>query len=313
MSQIPSLVVQSQDNVYILNDCLSFRFEKDRYGVCTKLTGKWYCNNEDFSDVISLSLIIGDKMLHVGYPAGCQTLYENGRRVLSVNSKGYTQALAQNQPAGGLQLDVNLETLANSAVICPSVTYQQNTPAVRYVNYYEGTTIWDSIVCYSVRATGTHPYIRGANTVRISPPDDIGVINVFPTNLISFGTGHDYSNLISEISEADADGTAGTFTAQNQLAIQKNIFRKKEIPFNYEWIMDSELGLQTKLNYSTRGMSYDKIKFFGYAGGDLLDYVAINYQNKLPYIATVSKLVIEGKNGIVVTTVYCYRDAYCDN
>ncbi|MBQ8624175.1 MAG: hypothetical protein IJ424_07400 [Oscillospiraceae bacterium] len=315
MASVPSLIVQLTHDTYILNECLSFRFEKERYSPSTVLTGKWYCKQDEFDDVISLSLMIDGKMLHVGYPtSGCEVMYENGRRVLKVNSRGYTQALALNQPTPGLQFDIDLETLATSAVVCPGVSYQQNTPVVKYVNYYDGTSIWDAIVCYSIRATGTYPYIRGANTVSISTtPSDIGVVNVFPTNLISFGSGSDYSSLISEISESDADGTYATFVAQNEEAISKNIIRKKEIPFNYEWIMDSELGLQSMLNYSMRGMCYDKIKFFGYSGGDLLDYVAINYTNRLPYIGKISRLVLEGSQGNIITTVHCYRDAYCDN
>lgn len=312
MASVPSLIVQLSNDVFLLDDCISFRFEKERYTPSTRLTGKWLCKDFETDDIVSLGLIIDTNMIHLGYPtSGCEVVYENGARVLKVNSRGYTQALAQNQPTPGLQFDINLETLANSAVVCPSVGYQPDTPTVRYVNYYDGTSIWDAIVCYSIRATGTYPYIRGANTVNISPPADIGIVNVFPTNLISFGSGHNYSNLISEISEADADGTYGTFVAQNPTAIAKNIIRKKEIPFNYQWIMDPELGLQAMLNYSMRGMSYDKIKFFGYSGGDLLDYVAVNFAGTKPYVGTISRLIIEGKQGSVTTTVYCYRDAYC--
>ncbi len=312
MSTIASLIVQTQDGSIVLNNCISLRFEKERYSSCSKLSGKWCCDDYSFENMLSLTLILAGDIVHYGPPSqGCEVIDENGRRVLKVNSVGYTQALALNQPTPGLLTDVDLVTLATSAISCPNVTYQANTPIVNYVNYYDGTYIWDAIVCYGIRATGTYPYIRGANTVNISSPSDVGVINVHPTTLISFGSGYDFTNMISEIHEADVDGTYGMYSIVNTTALAKNIIHKKEIPFDYEWIMDPNLGLQARINYSMRAMNYDKIKFAGFPGGDIMDYIAINYTGAQPYIGTVSRLIVEISQGKTVTTAYCYHDAYC--
>ncbi len=312
MSTMASLIVQTQDGSIVLSDCISLRFEKERYSSCSKLSGKWSCDDYNFENMISLTLILTGDIVHYGPPSqGCEVIVENGRRVLKVNSVGYTQALALNQPTPGLLTNINLVTLATSAISCPNVTYQANTPIVNYVNYYDGTDIWDAIVCYGIRATGTYPYIRGANTVNISSPSDIGVINVHPTNLISFGSGNNFTNMISEIHEADVDGTHGMYSMINSAALAKNIIRKKEIPFDYEWIMDPMLGLQARFNYSMRAMNYDKIKFVGFPGGDIMDYIAINNIGTQPYIGTVSRLIVEISQGKTVTTAYCYHDAYC--
>lgn len=313
MADTPSLAVQLNGRYLVLDKCISFRFEKERYSPCTVLTGKWYCNEYDIDEIYSLTFSINGIVLHFGFPStGTEIAVENGRRVLVVNSRGYSQALAQNQPTPGLVSNVSLVSLATSAMACPNVSYEPNSPVVRYVNYYDGTSIWDAIVCYSIRATGTYPYIRGTNTVNISAiPQDIGTVIVNPWNIISRGEGSDYSNLISEISETSYAGANGEYVVQNQAAISRNIIRKKEIPFDHEWVMDSELGLITRLNYSMRGMYYVKFKYYGYTGGDIMDNFVVNYENRLPYIGRISRLVLEGSNGNVFTTVYCYLDAYC--
>lgn len=307
-----TLIVQTAFTSIVLSDCISLRFEKERYSCCTKLSGKWSCEDYSFDNIINMSLVLQGSVVHFGPPSkGCEVIVENGKRVLKVNSEGYSQALALNQPTPGLLTDIDLYILSVSAVSCPNVSYEANTPIVNYVNYYDGTDIWDAIVCYSIRATGTYPYIRGANTVRVSPPSDLGIINVHPTNLISFGSGYDYTNMISEIHEADVDGTYGMYSAVNQNAISKDIIRKKEIPFDHEWVMDPLLGLQARFNYSMRAMNYDKIKFVDFPGGDIMDYIAINYTGMQPYIGTVSRLIVEISQGKTVTTAYCYHDAYC--
>lgn len=312
-ADVATLSVQLNSSNILLDKCISFRFEKERYSNCTVLTGKWYCDGYDMDEIRSLTFGLNNRIMHFGYPStGTEIAVENGRRVLKVNSKGYSSALSQNQPTPGLVPNINLESLATSALICPNVSYEPNTPVVSYVNYYDGTNIWDAIVCYSMRATGTYPYIRGTNTVNVSTlPSDIGTLIVSPNHIISRGEGSDYSNLISEISEMSYGGTYGEYVLRNQSAIERNIIRKKEIPFDHEWIMDPELGLITRLNYSMRRMLYVKFKFLGYSGGDLLDYFIVNYENALPYMGQISRLIVEGKNGNVFTTVYCYRDAYC--
>lgn len=312
MATEATLIVQTADTAIVLSDCISLRFEKERYSCCTKLSGKWSCEDYSFEDTVNIMLILSGSVVHFGPPSkGCEVIFENGRRILKVNSKGYTQALALNQPTPGLLTNIDLPTLAASAISCPNVNYQTNTPIVSYINYYDGTDIWDAIVCYGIRAAGTYPYIRGYNTVNISTPSDIGVVNVHPRNLISFGSGYDYTNVISEIHEADIDGTSGAYSVANTTAITKNIIRKKEIPFDYEWIMDPILGLKARLDYSMRAMNYDKIKFVGFPGGDIMDYIAINYTAMQPYIGTISRLIVEISDGKTVTTAYCYHDAYC--
>lgn len=304
-----SLIVTSTSGTYVLDDCISMRFEKERYTPYTLLEGQWYATSITPSEIISVSLTLGGKGIHYGYPALAQFINKDGKQILKLRSKGYTDALSRNQPTAGLVPDVTLDSLANSAIICPNISYEANTPEVRYVNYYDGTSIWDAVVCYSIRAYGLYPYIRGSNTVRISRPYDAGIVSIASTSLLSKGTGNDYSNLISAISESEITGEANAFNTIDSFAVSRNIIRKKEIPFDREWIMDPELGLKKRIDFSKRGVTYDFFTVLGYPGADLLDQFVIS---DLGYVGEVSKLVITAsQENPVSTQIYCYHDAYC--
>lgn len=304
-----SLIVSSSSGTYVLDNCISLRFEKERYTPYTLLEGQWYAPNIIPSEIISVSLILGGNGIHYGYPTLAQIINKDGKQVLKLRSKGYTDALSRNQPTAGLVPDVTLELLANSAIVCPNISYEENTPEVRYVNYYDGTSIWDAIVCYSIRAYGLYPYIRGANTVRISRPSDMGIVSLASTSLLAKGTGNDYSNLISAISESEITGEPNTYNIIDDFAVSRDIIRKKEILFDREWIMDPELGLKKRIDFSKRGVMYDFFTVLGYPGTDLLDQLVIS---DLGYVGEVSRFVITAsQENPVSTQIYCYHDAYC--
>ncbi len=297
-------------SVYTLTKCLSFRFEKERYTPHTYIEGEWYMDSRDYSEIVLVTLKLNGTSVHLGYPCGCEVISRNGRSVLKVRSRGYSDALTKNRPVPGLVTNIDLQTLGTSAVNCYGVSFEQNTPVVNYVNYYEGTTLWDAIVCYSIRATGLYPYIKGVNTVSVSRPSLPSVLYLNESDLVERSSGCDYSNIISSISQSDVDGTANAFSASNSAALERNIIRHKDIPFDREWIMDPQLGLAAKLNYSMRGYRYDRFKTKGYLGNDIMDKLAINNTS---YISEISKITVTG--GIdkpVMTEILCYHDGYTD-
>lgn len=304
-----SLIVTTASATYMLSDCISMRFEKERYTPYTLLEGQWYAPNIIPSEIISVRLILGNKGIHYGYPCSAQITYKDGKQILKLRSRGYTDALSRNQPTAGLVPNVTLDLLATSAIVCPNVGYEANTPEVNYVNYYDGTSIWDAIICYSIRAYGLYPYIRGANTVRISRPSDMGIIVIPTSSLIQKGTGTDYSNLICAISESDITGEANAFNVFDDFAASRNIIRKREITFDREWIMDPELGLKMRIDRSKRGVNYDFFTVLGYPEADLLDQLVIS---ELNYVGEISKIQITASQEQPLTTqIYCYHDAYC--
>lgn len=296
--------------VSLTTGCISFHFEKERYTPYTVLRAKWYCSeNIEFEEINGIDFKIDGVTRHYGFPTSCGVERSGGRTILSIESRGFSAALANNQCADGLMTEVNLESLMAAGETFPGVEYQKDTPEVNYVNYYGGTSSWEAIVCYAIRASGYYPYIAGSNTVRIEPPEDYGDFIIESKDLISFGHVSDHTRIISRITESDIDGTPGTFVAENFAAAQMNIVRCKEIPFDRQWIMDSETGLSYRIDYSMRGKDADIFSYFGCSELELTDFFTVTDTG---FSGEVSRLIIEGspQSGII-TTVWCYHDNYC--
>ena len=306
------LMVRYQTRVDTLTTgCINFTLEKERYTPYTQLSGQWYMPQDaPFSEVVAIILYIDGAIKHYGYPTDIETVQKDGRTVLKFKSVGYTAALVTNQCPDGLITQMNLQSLASKMDPFPVVVYQQDTPTVNYVNYYNGTSAWEAIVCYSIRAVQAYPYIYGFNTVRIEPPPTLGYLAVTSDRLISQSYKTDYTKMISKITEKDIDGTEGAFVGQNGIASQRTIMRAKEIPFDHEWIMSPKEGLAFKLDYSMRAMNCDCFSFFGYyADFDLLDQFAVTDQYLLGEADRI-RITATPERGFV-TTVWCYHDAFC--
>lgn len=310
MSHSVSLMLRLARGSAALNQCISFRFEKERYTPYTELHGKWYCPpNTNITEVLGIMFYIDGVMRHYGYPASVGFEKKDGRLIINISSIGYTSALTSNQCPDGLHTDIDLARLVKAGVSVPFVSYQQNTPEVNYVNYYDGTTMWDAIVCYSLRASDCYPYINGYNTVRISPHDGREGISLTSDELISRSNSCDYARMISKINEKDVDGTPEAFTITNGGATSRSIVRSREINFDREWIMDPDGGLRYKIYYSMRKLYCDIFSYHGCSSLDLLDGFKVT---DIGFSGEVDRLIITGsaETGFV-TTVWCYNDGYC--
>ncbi len=294
-----------------LEDCVSVRFEKERYTPYTSLSGEWLCpQNVSMAEVYSLMFYADNVLLHYGPPDLVEFYKKDGMTAIKVKSRGFSQGLPQNQCPDGLITDINLTSLvAASGVTLPNVTYQPNTPTVNYVNYYEGTDLWSAIVSYSLRASGSYPYIYGPNAVRIAKSGSERVYETSSLFMTRRAVSCDFSKIISKIHMRPIDGEGEGYSAQNPNAARRSIVRCREIPFDREWIMDPDAGLQSRLDYSRRAINSDSFTLPGYVPLDLLDTVSVTDLN---YSAEVSRIVLSGTALTGLSTeLTCYHDAYC--
>ncbi len=293
-----------------LTDCLNFKFTKNRLLPYTEVTGEWYCpKNVNYSEIISVILYIDNAVVHNGMPCGVSIKNQDGRAVLKVSSRSYSCQLMTNQCADGLITDVNLESLVSSSGIRISgITYQPDTPTVNYVNYYNGTSLWDGIVSYTVRAGGKYPYLSGYNLIRITPPENPEVHEISEDQLISRSFTSDFSRIISKITMKPIDGEGEGYTAVSSTAARKSIVRAQEIPFDREWIMDPEAGLKARIDYSEREENVDAFRFWGYVKCDLLERLSISGSG---FSGDITGFTVEGRPDCgVVTEIRVSHDGY---
>lgn len=306
-----SLTVRYAIKTVQLDECIAFRFEKERYTPYTKLSGEWYCPSDtELKEILRYQLSVDGNIIHYGYATTAELLKRDGRTVLKFTSSGYSAALMANQCPDGLITDVNLQGIISKATfVLPNIRYQQDTPVANYVNYYEGTSLWDAIVAYSLRV-GSHyyPYLSGYDLIRIEPTEEQYIHEITSDKLISRSNKSDYNHMISKITMKDVDGTPGSFLLTNGYATQRSIVRCREMNFDREWIMEPKAGIQHRLDYSMRAVNADSFSFFGYTPLDLLDRISvpdIGFEGEIHRI-TVSGSADKG----IVTTVWCYHDCY---
>lgn len=290
--------------------CISFKLEKERYTPYTELHAVWYCaKNFRINEITNVTFKIDGVVRHMGYPTDGKVLKKDGRIILDIKSRGYSSLLAANQCADGLITKVKLDTIIKQAGSFPNVTCQPETPQVNYVNYYQGTSVWDAVVCYSVRAVDKYPYIAGHNTVRISPPETVGSFSKTSGELISMSYHSDFTRAVSKITMSDIDGTEDAFSEINSDATRRGIVKTKSIRFDREWIQDPAKGVSFKLDCSMRAIAGFKFSYLGYSEIDLMDNFTVSDMN---FTHEVDRVVLEGSAAKgFVTTVWCYHDVFC--
>lgn len=290
--------------------CISFRLEKERYTPYTELHAVWYCTKSfRIGEITNITFKIDGVVRHMGYPTDGRVIKKDGRIILDLKSRGSSSLLAANQCVDGLVTQVDLGTIVSKAGTFPNVSCQSGTPTVNYVNYYQGTSVWDAVVCYAVRAVDKYPYIAEHNTVRISPPETVGSFNMTTAELISMSYHSDFTRMVSKITMSDIDGTENAFSEATSAAARRGIVKTKAIRFDREWIQDPAKGVSFKMNCSMRAIAGYKFSFIGCSSIDLLDNFAVSDLN---YSHEVDRILLEGSAAKgYVTTVWCYHDVFC--
>lgn len=295
-----------------ITDIISLRYEKERYTPFTRLSGEFYCPSDaTFGEIMTIALYSGTTVIHNGWPVSSEIYRRDGRTVAKISSYSYSSALSSNQCPDGLISDVNLTSLVNQAgFTLPGITFQEDTPTVNYVNYYNGTSLWDGIVSYSIRACSKYPYLSGSSLIMIEPPESVRTLEVNSAGMIARGYISDFSKMVSKISMKAIDGEGEGYSVTNMLASRRNIIRSREIPFDREWIMDPEEGLNQRVNYSMRACSVDRFTLPGYYDADIMERISVtdlNFEAEISRVV-VSYSAIKG----VETNIYCYHDSYCN-
>ena len=293
-----------------LSYCDWFSFEKERYTPYTVLRGRWICpTSTRIGEIFGLSFSLAGKPLHDGFAEKIDIEQKSGYTSVTVRSFGYTAALARNQYEDGLLTDINLDSIIFGKLSFPGIDRETGTPTVDYVNYYGGTTVWDAVVCYGVRANKNYPYISGRNKVMITPAGEEIAATIGSGGILAHGYETDYSRVISQISERDIDGAENAYFLRDSGIESRRITRRREINFDQEWIMSPEEGLKHKIAVSKAGINAEHITAYGFVDVDLTQkFMATD----LGMSGEVDRLRVSysHQKGLL-TKLWSYRDGYC--
>lgn len=260
----------------VFEDILSFTFEKNAYMPYTSFSAVACSEIDSIESVSEVSFIIGGKRIHHGI---CDTLdiyTENGKGFCRIVSKGFTSLLCRNQLEEGLKTNISFNALMESFYTLPFVEHEDNSDTSNYIYVKPNSVMWDGVVNLAYKLYGRYPYIRGTNTVRITPIE-LPVGFVYRDNaILKKGIRINTSRIISDYHMADINGSYGEFELINNETHQLNIIRNNFSELDKQFLYSPQEALVFRDCFNTREKLSHYFVYSGYNGEDITDIVTFS-------------------------------------
>lgn len=288
--------------------CLRFRFEKERYLPYTLLDAVFCADDLAIGEPAAAEFLLDGVRLHYGLIDTAEAVQTAAGCQITVHSRGFTSLLCQNHMVPGTVTNVTLQSLMESYAV-PNVTYEGGITATNYVWVKEGSTQWDAIVNYAYKYNENHPFVAGANLVRVTNPTSPAQFTLTNGQLLRVGTLRDDTRMVSELQMPDLQGNPSAYTLTNPVAAARNIARHRRVPLDLQYAASPCDCLVQKLRYSMRGCASVYGEYGSYQGEDLEDCVTLG---GLVTAQRISRVRLTGDAGGLTTRLWVYHDRYCN-
>ncbi len=312
MNNITVTIYEASTNRSInCQNVVSMSFDKEWYTPYSSLNIT-LLSETVLTDPNEVTVTINSKVIHDGPINAMESQkYSDGRFLINIYSKGYTAALGVNQPIPKINSNVNLNDVLTSNIILPKITCESNTKKVNYIYILDKDTLWDAVVTYTIKAYGSYPYIRNANTVMATPPEAGYSTFTYTHDVLTTSYGTNLSNLISQINMKDYDDSYDTYELKNTYATDRSVIRETKINSDKQWLNEPETALKKRIYYSNRATKYRAVKIFGYHGEDLFDKFTVKLQQStFLALRRIHRIHITANKNGVFTKLYTYYDSY---
>ena len=307
-----SILIFGQQSRFVLSDCLSFNFFKERYTPYSRFTGRFILS-ENLGEIVDVEVRINNTLVHKGYADTVEIKTTSQGKVLIISSKGYSCALGLNELENEIRYGVTLSGLMTGDYALPFVTCEQNTKAANYLYLKEHASLWDAVVNLGQKLENTYPYISYPNNIRLTRHPTTKYLDFSSSDeYISYSDCQDYSKIYSHIHMRDLDGNYNSFNINNTFATQRNIVRHRHINYDRQWSALEDAGLGYKLNFSMRANTSSKLVYKGFHGEDINDCFSIVKQGEAKTYQYISAVTVYGNKKGIFTSLVSYKDAYCN-
>jgi hypothetical protein len=301
------LTVKTSDGTVLAESgVLSFLFTKDMYTPYTTLTARAAVERDSYGEAAEVLLSIDGRTVHHGLSDSIRWEKAGGERFLSVSSRGFTSLLVQNQIEPGLKMNISFNMLMDDYYTLPYVAHENNSDDSSYIYVRPNTSMWDAAANLSFKLLGTYPYIRGTNTVMISPAACPQSFDLRGESLIASGTELTGSRLASGYHMADIGGSYGTFDLTDSDAAALKIVRNKYFDLDMRFLYSPQQALVYREKYDFRGYERVYCSYSGYKGEDIYDRVTFGAVSG----ERIGSLTIRGSSHGIITETGVYRDKF---
>lgn len=288
--------------IITLTDAVSLNFTKDFYTPYTYIKATFVCS-EDLSAVTCCELSVAGHTVHRGPVLELKTRYQNGELMFFVVSKGTTFMLLENELSEGLLSNPSLNLILDTKKHINGIYHQDLSETVNYIYVSEKAVVWEVLTNLCLKQYSSCPFIKGINKVCFTNDASSTFTH---SDIIETGRGRDYSKAISACYMKDTENVYSYIYTDAEVEA-KGIVKELYLNLDRQWLADSVTGLKYRVDYSLRGCEYEFIRYCGFMGEDILDKVLLNGTP-----SDISRIGITyGRNGLV-TTLYFYKDRYCN-
>ncbi|SHM75038.1 hypothetical protein [Ruminococcus flavefaciens] len=301
------LSIKNRDGTLLSEeDILSFNFIKDIYTPYTSLSAKVRTSRTNFDNAAEVMLAIDNSLIHHGLIDDLKIEKTGGEYFLSVTSRGFTSLLCQNQIEPGLKMNISFNMLMDNFYTLPYVTHENNSDDSSYIYVRPNTSMWDAASNLAYKLLGTYPYIRGTNTVMISPFPAPEVFDFTDAELISHGTELACRHIASDYHMADINGNYGTFDLTDPDAAALKIVRHKYFDLDMRFLYAPQQALYFRDKFDFRGQKMLFCSYSGFCGEDLYDLVSFTGVTA----ERIGSIKIRGSSKGIFTETGVYRDKF---
>ena len=287
-------------------DILSFSFRKDAYLPYTKLSAAFTADISDTDEYAEAKLYVGGKLIHHGSIETLDLRTSGGVQKIYLTSSGFTAQLCKNQIEPGLKMSVSLNSLMDSFCTLPYVEHENNSDTGNYIYVKQNTAMWDAVASLSYKLRGSYPYIRGTNTVMITPystPEDFSFTE---SNCLFSGISADRRKIGSNYHMADINGEYGHYDLVDSDTLSYKLVRHIYSELDMRFLYSPQQALEYRDKLDCRAMKSRYIVYSGYNGEDLWDKLYIGGQ----LTGRIAFVEINGSSKGIITRTGVYMDKF---
>ena len=287
-------------------DILSFSFRKEAYLPYTKLSAAFVSESVSIDDYAEAKLFIDGQLIHHGY-INTVEYRKSGVKIKGyILSDGFTAQLCRAQIEPGLKIGVSLNSLMDGFYTLPYVEHENNPDTSSYIYVRKNAAMWDAVASLSYKLCGTYPYIRGANTVRITPFPTPSSFSYDTDECTETGRGNDYRRMNSNYHMADINGDYGHYDLTDNTAVDYRFVRHIYMDLDMRFLYDPQQALEYRNKLDCRGMRKRWCIYNGYKGEDISDIMTVD--NGTP--SRIMFIEINGSGKGIFTKVGTYTDKF---
>ena len=301
------LIFTNKDTTtYTEADILSFSFKKDAYLPYTRLSASFVTVAENIDNYSEMKLYIDGNLIHHGYIETLERRKSGGKMIMYAVSSGFTAQLCRAQIEPGLKMGVSLNSLMDGFYTLPYVTHEDNSDTSNYIYVKKNTAMWDAVASLSYKLCGTYPYVRGANTVRITAFPEPVSYAYSEDECTETGKGDDYRRMNTNYHMADINGEYGHYDLADTTALGYNFVRHIYMDLDMRFLYSPQQALEYRNKLDCRGMRKSYCVYSGYRGEDLSDIMTVGQTAP----ARIMFIEIKGSGKGVFTKVGTYIDGF---